>query len=203
MIKPWKHIARTELLSHPRIHIVEDTVELPNGQRTQYVREAPHTSCSVAIIAINSQNEILVQREYSYPPDEIMYQLPGGGAGSEEDVIAAANRELSEESGYTARDSRVLGAFYVNNRRSDRKQYVVLCRDLIEEKRPSDPEEFIESMWLPLPKLQQLITDGKITNMNMLAALQVLQTKQGSTPPTPPRLTLQPFSDIYINLWAR
>ena len=93
-------------------------------------------------------------------------------------MIAAANRELSEESGYTARDSRVLGAFYVNNRRSDRKQYVVLCRDLIEEKRPSDPEEFIESMWLPLPKLQQLITDGKITNMNMLAALQLLQTKQ-------------------------
>ena len=179
MIKPWKHIARTELLNHPRMHIVEDTVELPNGQRTQYVREAPHTSYSVAIVAINSQNEILVQREYSYPPDEIMYQLPGGGAGSEEDVIAAANRELSEESGYTARDSRVLGAFYVNNRRSDRKQYVVLCRDLIEEKRPSDPEEFIESMWLPLPKLQQLITDGKITNMNMLAALQLLQTKQG------------------------
>ena len=34
-------------------------------------------------------------------------------------------------------------------------------------------------MWLPLPKLQQLITDGKITNMNMLAALQLLQTKQG------------------------
>ena len=113
------------------MHIVEDTVELPNGQRTQYVREAPHTSCSVAIIAINSQNEILVQREYSYPPDEIMYQLPGGGAGNEEDVIAAANRELSEESGYTARDSRVLGAFYVNNRRSDRMQFVVLCRDLI------------------------------------------------------------------------
>ena len=31
-------------------------------------------------------------------------------------------------------------------------------------------------MWLPLPKLQQLITDGKITNMNMLAALKLAES---------------------------
>jgi len=176
MIKKWKFIDREPLLNHPRMKIVEDSVELPTGKITKYIREAPVSHSSVTVIAINNENEILIQREYSYPPNEIMYQLPGGKMNIDEDVILAANRELSEESGYTAEDCTVLGWFYVNNRRSDAKQHVVLCKNIKIEKLQEDEEEFIESEWFSNTEINELIKDGKIVNMNMLAALQLFNS---------------------------
>lgn len=177
MISKWKFIGRKVLLDHPRMKIVEDTVRLPNDKQIEYVREVPSTSRSIAILAINEKGEILLQREYSYPPDEIMYQLPGGAANESEDIIEAANRELSEESGYVGKNCEVIGSFYLNNRRSDRKQFVVLCKDLAAQKRPEDDEEFIESIWMPIEDINQLIKDGKITNVGLLAALRLLDAK--------------------------
>jgi hypothetical protein len=75
MIKKWKFISRQSLLDYPRMKIVEDSVELPDGKVTQYIREAPVDYSSVTIIAINHDGEILVQQEYSYPPNQVMYQL--------------------------------------------------------------------------------------------------------------------------------
>lgn len=177
MISKWKFIGRKVLLDHPRMKIVEDTVRLPNDKQIEYVREVPSTSRSIATLAINEKGEILLQREYSYPPDEIMYQLPGGAANESEDIIEAANRELSEESGYVGKNCEVIGSFYLNNRRSDRKQFVVLCKDLVAQKRPEDDEEFIESIWMPIEDINQLIKDGKITNVGLLAALRLLDAK--------------------------
>jgi ADP-ribose pyrophosphatase len=96
MIKPWNFVNRTELLDHPRMQIVEDTVELPDGATIKYIREAPSKSSSVAVIAINEEDKILLQQEYSYPPNKIMYQLPGGAVEDGESIFDAANRELSE-----------------------------------------------------------------------------------------------------------
>lgn len=178
MINNWRHIRRKQLLKHSRITIVEDTVELPSGERVSYIREAPVSSHSVAVIALNTQGEILVQREYSYPPNQAMYQLPGGIMYPSEDIIAAANRELSEESGYIGRSCTIIGSFYVNNRRSDRKQFVVLCKDLMHHKRKGDKEEYIESSWMSLHNLRELIRSGDVCNIGLLAALQLLECSQ-------------------------
>ncbi len=178
MITKWKFISRKTLLDHPRLKIVEDSVEIQDGKQIDYVREAPHATHSVAVITINDRGELLLQKEYSYPPDEILYQLPGGAIETNEDVLAAANRELSEESGYVGKDCEIIGSFYVNNRRSDRKQFVVLCKDLAAQKLPEDSEEFIENIWLPTEHVRQLVKDGVITNVGLLAALHLLDAKQ-------------------------
>lgn len=176
MIHKWKFVSRKSLLENPRMNIVEDIVELPNGSQTTYIREAPGSKQSVTIIALNKNNEILLQREYSYPPDEIMYQLPGGGVEKDEDIITAANRELSEESGYTSKASKIIGTYHTNNRRSDSKQYVVVSSNLERHKLPEDDEEFIENIWLSMDKIKKLIRSGQITNVNLLAAMQLFET---------------------------
>jgi len=173
MIQRWKFINRKLLLDHPRMKIVEDEVELPNGKYTTYIRQNPTNHYSMAAIAINDKNEILLQKEYSYPPDDVMYQLPGGHADNDEDIIEATNRELSEESGYIASDCKVIGSFYVDNRRSDSKQYVVVCKNLKEHKLQHDDEEFIENYWVSYDAIKDLIKNGEITNINMLAAMQI------------------------------
>ena len=173
MLEKWKFIERKILLDYPRMKIVEDYVKLPNGKQISYILEAPTDKVSVAIIAINDKNEILLQKEYSYPPNEVLFQLPGGAVKESEEIVAAANRELSEESGYIGKKSQVIGYYYLNNRRSDRKQYVILCNDLIKKKQPQDDEEIIESIWVSLDKVDQLIKENKTTNASLLAALRL------------------------------
>ena len=171
-IQKWKKLDRKKLFKHPRMELVEDRVKLPNGSETDYlVALANHHS--VAVLALNESGEMLIQREYSYPPDVVMWQFPGGEIEEGEEIAQAAKRELSEESGYTARHCEVIGLYYVNNRRSASKQYVVLCTDLLPEDKAEDPEEFIESQWITHSQLDELLAKGELQNINLLATLKL------------------------------
>jgi len=95
-IKKWKTLDTKQLLKHPRITIHEDDVELPNGNKTTYVHFGEAHDAAM-VIAIDSDGKILLEKEYSYPPDEILLQLPGGGIHKNETPAQAAGRELAEE----------------------------------------------------------------------------------------------------------
>ncbi|MGO8950342.1 MAG: NUDIX hydrolase [Ktedonobacterales bacterium] len=172
-IKKWTTKERRVVFEHPRVTLVEDTVNLPNGTTMPYLRIAPSNTDSVGVIAINENGELLILQEYSYPPDEIMWQLPGGGMEPGEDIVTAANRELGEESGYTAKNCKVIGAFHTSNRLTNQKQYVVVCTDLKECKAHADQGEFIENHWLSKAEIDRKITAGEVTNINLLAALNI------------------------------
>lgn len=174
-IQKWQRLDRKQVFTHPRMELVEDTVALPDGQQISYL-VAPAKHHSVAVLAINASNEILVQREYSYPPDVVMWQLPGGAIEEGEEIIAAAKRELSEESGYSAKNCTILGFYYTDNRRCDARQYVVLCTDIISQVKEKDPEEYIESQWLSVDQINQLVGTGEIHNVNFLAALKLWES---------------------------
>lgn len=181
-LQRWETLARKELLKHPRLHIVEDDVKLPDGKTTQYIRQAPVKTHSAGIIAINDRQEILLQKEYSYPPNKVMWQLPGGGMLENEDTIKAAKRELSEECDLTAGTCQVIGSFYYDNRRSDGKQYIVVCKDLSPLPGQKDAEEFLENHWIPIAQLKSMIQTGEFENVNLLAALNLwLCQNEGDT----------------------
>lgn len=172
-IKKWKRLDRKEVFKHPRMHLAEDRVLLPSDEEAEYLRHMPASSYSVAVLAVNNEQEILLQREYSYPPDEVLWQLPGGGAQKGEEITVAARRELSEESGFDAHDTVILGYFYVDNRRSDHKQYVVLCTNIFKRSLAGDKEEFIESHWISRKDIGAMIKSNEIKNVNLLAALEM------------------------------
>ena len=172
-IQKWTNGQRKVLFEHPRMTLLEDIVDLQDGTTMPYLRMAPSTKDSVAVIALNDKGEMLVQREYSYPPNEVMWQLPGGGVEEGEDLVAAATRELSEESGYIAKHAEVTGYFFTANRLTDQKQYVVLCTDLVERKAKADQGEFIETYWLTKAEIDAKVSRGEITNINFLACLHL------------------------------
>ena len=170
MLQKWQRLSRRTILQHPRMTVVEDTVLLPPGDEATYVSEDVSGHDSVAVIAVDG-DKILIQREYSYPPNEIMYQLPGGGIERDEDVLTAANRELSEETGFVAKNLEVIGVYYMNNRRSNRKQYVVIAKDLVVEPREGDKEEFIENEWKTRAEIREMTQSGVALSGFMLAGL--------------------------------
>ena len=157
------------VLSHPRLTVVEDDILLPNGSASTYLRFAG-TGFAVTLLCRRPDGAFLLQREYSYPPDERLLQLPGGGSRMGEEAEVAANRELMEESGYRAGRLTQLGWFYTDNRRSDSKMHVFLAEDLAEAALPPDPGEVVENVWVAEEELERVIRDGEVVNAFLLAA---------------------------------
>lgn len=174
ILKTWKFLDSTVLLDHSRIRIVEDLVELPTGHVVPYLR-FESVGNGVTVICIRD-GQILLQREYSYPIGEFLLQFPGGKIDAGEPPEQAAARELREESGFTFSQCESLGWYYLNNRRSDSKMYVILAKDVTPvEKLGGDLEENIELFWISLAKLKEMIADGEVTNFSVLAAWALLE----------------------------
>lgn len=174
-IQPWTKISSKTLLSHPRLTVLEDIVQLPDKTRVPYVY-LKNNHDAVTVIALHD-NKILIQKEYSYPPNLVMYQLPGGRIEKGESPEKAGLRELKEESGYIG-TTTYLGYYFPNNRRSAAKMHVITVRD-IETciKEGGDREEFIQSEWVPFSQLRNMIADNTITNFSILSAIEMYDAR--------------------------
>ncbi len=172
----WKKLASKILLDHPRLKVLEDEVELPSGQRIQYVK-FDSTANAVTIIAVNQEGRILLQKEYSYPPNEELYQFPGGSVPHGEELLKGANRELMEEADLKANNLIELGSYYMNNRKSNSKMYVYVGSDLEKKSLPADLEEDIQSYWFSESEIEDLIKRGEIKNYTVLAAWSLYKLK--------------------------
>lgn len=171
----WKKLSSKTVFEHPRLTLIEDEVELPSGKRTTYLLRKPGDGDAVTILARNAEGKFLVEKEYSYPPDTVLYQLPGGAVKPEEKLESAANRELMEEAKYSATQWKKLGSFYTDNRRSDHLMHVFLAEDLHDDPLPHDEEEVITTEWKSAEEIDALIRKGEILNVHMLAAWALFQ----------------------------
>lgn len=165
----WRTISSKEIFNHPRLIVIEDKILLPDGHKINYLRFKDDGSCAVTIIAKRDE-KILVQREYSYPPDQKLFQFPGGAVTADETPEAGANRELAEEMSYHANTLDLLGNYLIDNRRSRMKMYVYLATDLVAKSLDPDPSENIEGFWLSEEKIENMIKKGKIINVHTLAS---------------------------------
>ncbi len=175
----WKQLASKEIFSHPRIVITEDTVQLPSGAEVDYLKFKEGENYAT-IICKNSTGKILLQKEYSYPPNQELFQFPGGGIGEREDISEGANRELMEESGLRATCLTHLGSYLTNNRRSNSRMHVFLATNLEDSHLAGDQEESIKSQWFSEREIEDLIKTNQIINVHVLAAWTLYSLKTQS-----------------------
>lgn len=170
----WKRLGSTKLFEHPRITLYEDEVELPSGTKTKYLHFGLENGSGM-VLARNDDGKFLVQREYSYPPDEFLLQLPGGSLNINEDSKVGALREFSEETGLTG-ELESLGWFYSNNRRSAEKMNVFLATNLSPaDGFHKDEEELFEEFWYSEDEIDTLIAENEIRNYTFLAGWSLYQ----------------------------
>jgi ADP-ribose pyrophosphatase len=165
----WKTVSSKEIFNHPHLTLIEDEIILPNGYKISYLKDKDNGGCAVTIIA-KRDGKILIQREYSYPPNQKLFQFPGGAVPAGEKPEIGANRELMEEMGFRANKLELLGSYLINNRRSKMKMYVYVATDLVEESLDADPEEDIESFWFSEDEIARMIKNGGIINVHSLAS---------------------------------
>lgn len=173
----WETVSSKEIFNHPRITLIEDEIILPSGIKTTYLRYKENGNCCT-VIAKNNDGKILLQTEYSYPPNKKLFQFPGGHVPANEDIETGANRELMEEANLKANKLKLLGSYLMNNRRSKSRMYVYLATELEEKSLDGDPEEDIESFWFSEDALSTMIKKGEIENCHTLASWSFYKIKK-------------------------
>lgn len=174
-MKSWKTLSTKQLVDNARLSVFEDEVELPSGHKTTYIRYG-NGAGAAAVIAVNTEGKILVQKEYSYPPDAWMLHFPAGAINKAEDPKVAAEREFAEEAQLKG-DLSELGWFYSYNRRSADKFYVYVATNLSSTVGQKDAEEDIEHYWYTVDEIDQMIAGDKIPNHSFLAIWCLFKAK--------------------------
>lgn len=98
--RKWKVVTSEYLARKPWFTVRHECVELPDGRRVPdyYVFEYPEW---VNVIAVTQQEQFVFISQYRHGLGETSYELPAGTAEPEDDsMLAAAQRELLEETGY-------------------------------------------------------------------------------------------------------
>jgi ADP-ribose pyrophosphatase len=139
----------------------EDEVDLPNGKsiRQIWINHNP----TVAIVAINDKNEILLIKQYRNAVKKNLLEIPAGSLdGTEEPPVVCAQRELAEETGFKAGSLSKLFEGYLLPGYCNEYMYFFLAKNLIHAPLTPDEDEFIEIMPVSFPRARKLIEEGEI-----------------------------------------
>ncbi len=143
------------------LHLYKDDIDLPNGKPA--FREVIRHVGAVCVIPVTDDGYAVMERQYRYPMDEVILEIPAGKLDSkEEDHEAAARRELWEETGYKAKELIPLGKFYPTCAYSDETIWMYLAKGLEKGERHLDEDEFLDVELIPLKDLVQQVLTGQI-----------------------------------------
>lgn len=168
-IKQEKKIARKNIYSGQIIDVYQDQVEFPNKKQSR--REVVKHSGGVSIIAENEAGKVLMIKQYRYPVDEIIYEIPAGKLEAKETLLECAKRELREETGYTAQKFKKLFEFYPTPGYSSETIYIYQAQNLSFVGRDLDEGEYIEVVPKTKSELRELFQAGKIKDSKTLIAV--------------------------------
>lgn len=145
------------------VHLYKDTVQLPNGKPA--IREVIRHVGAVAVVPVTDDGKVIVERQFRYPLNDVITEIPAGKLDSfTEDRLSAAQRELREETGYTADNWQELGDFHPTPAYCDEKITLYLATGLHLGERELDEDEFLNVVTVPMEELVADIMAGRITD---------------------------------------
>jgi ADP-ribose pyrophosphatase len=172
------HLIEHRLDSETRLEggfvtVLHDRVRLPDGRSA--TREYLLHPGAVAVLPILDDRRIVLVRQYRYPVQAVLLELPAGKLDPSESRQACAARELREETGYTALHWARAGAFHNAAAYSSELIEIWFARGL----RPGPPQlddgEFVETVTVTEAEYDELARAGEITDMKTMIGLQWLQ----------------------------
>ena len=165
-IRPWKVLSS----SHPRPHLRIDTCQAPNGKIIETMILEFGTWAT--IVAITKQQEVILIKQYRHGAGRVIWETPGGLVEAGESPLHAAQRELLEESGYSAATWVNLGPISPNPDNHTNLMYSFLALDAEKVAAQNlDPTEEIEVYPTPIEEVIRMVRDGEILQALHVSAL--------------------------------
>ncbi len=168
---PWTILGKKEIYENPWIQLTEFQVINPGGGDGIYGK-VHYKHLAVGVIPIDESWNTWLVGQYRFPLDLYSWEIPEGGGRMDEDPIAAAKRELLEETGLVAREWTKILTMHLSNSVSDELAIIYLARNLEERKASPEETEDLAIRKLPFDDVFQMAMDGRITDALSVAAIQ-------------------------------
>ena len=146
-----------------------DTVRLPDGSSA--VREYIVHPGAVLIVPVLPDGCLIVERQFRYPLHRVLIEFPAGKLDEGEAHLATAQRELLEETGYTAARWNRLGVIHPVVSYSTEAIEIFVARELTHVGRNLDDGEFLDVGEMSADELLAAVDCGELTDSKSVAAL--------------------------------
>lgn len=171
--QPTVRVLKTRVVFRgPVFYVTSERIEEPGGIRVR--RDLIRHPGSVVILAVDDSTgkpRVLLARQYRYAARQRLWELPAGRIEEGESELAAARRELREETGFAARRWARAMFFWASPGFLDETMAVYLARDLAPGAAEPEEDEVIARRFFPLPDAVRMATNGTIRDGKTIAAV--------------------------------
>lgn len=165
----WKTISSKVVYKNPWITVKEDNVIRPDGKEGLF--GVIDTNPSVYIVALTSNDEVILVKHHRYTIQTETLEIPAGGSDGE-DFLKAAQRELQEETGMIANEWKYISETIVFPGVGTEIMHTFLAKGLTQTNNHKQQEDLIiETVTVPFEKAFSLIKSGEIFDSQSITAL--------------------------------
>jgi len=178
-IKPGKpgKVASSNVAYDGRLfRVLKEEVKEPSGKQNQ--RDIIRHNGSVVILAVDHSKSkkdplIVIERQYRHAAGQFLYEVPAGKMDAGEKRLAAAKRELLEETGYSAKKWTPLVRYFASPGFLGEWMQVFLAEGLTPGEAQPEEDESFELQLVPLSELLRLIDAGEILDGKTLVSVML------------------------------
>jgi ADP-ribose pyrophosphatase len=156
----------------PVFWVSTDHVQEPGGIRVR--RDLVHHSGSVVVLAVDDSGKtprVLLERQYRHAAGDYLWELPAGRIDPGERELRAAQRELLEETGYTADRWRRILHFYASPGFVAETMSVYLATGLHAGEAHPEEDEVIYKKFVSLPAAVKMVINGTIRDAKTISSV--------------------------------
>ncbi len=164
------------------VNVRRDKAKLIDGRITN--REVVEHPGGVCVFALDNEGKVILVRQYRYPMQEVVLELPAGKLEKGEDPSDSGLRELGEETGLVPQTYLPMGVSFSSPGIMEEKIYYFFATDLVQGPIHPDDGEFLEVVRVPYEELLEMARKGEIKDAKTLVAIlkasMVLEERKNS-----------------------
>ena len=157
-------------------NVYTDTLEEPDGHR--HIKDVIRHHGSVVILAVDERTnptdpDVILERQYRHAAGQFLIELPAGTRNPGEAPLAAAKREMIEETGYRAKRWTMLLKYFASPGFLGEWMQIYLARDIRQGEAHLEMDENLEVLRMPLSQAMKMVAEGKIHDGKTLIGLSL------------------------------
>ena len=174
MIAKEKTISSDRIYTGKVISLKVDTVEIEN--KGYQKREIVEHQGAVAIVALTDDDKVVLIKQFRKPIEQVIWEIPAGKLEIGETPKECAIRELKEDTGYSAKNIKLIHKFFTSSGFSNQKIYIFLATGLTKGEHKFDEDEIIEKYEIDINEARNMIIKNEIEDAK--TAIGILLAKE-------------------------